>query len=78
MLHQIFLYDCEACQMPDMINQKVLQLEPVLGNYGACKLSHTFPKEKPFNFNPLKLPSKHNYVYDMYVVTTHQCIVSAA
>ena len=51
------------------IKQKTLQLEPVLESYGPCKFSHTFPMEKPFNYNPLKLASKHNYVYDMYVVT---------
>ena len=33
-----------------MIKQKALQLEPVLGSYEACKVSYTFPVEKPFNF----------------------------
>ena len=37
-----FLYHCEACQMPEMIKQKALQLELVLRSYGAYKLSHTF------------------------------------
>ena len=32
--------------------QKALHLEPVLRSYGACKLSHTFPMEKPFNYKP--------------------------
>jgi len=51
------LYHCEAHQMPETIKQIALQLEPVLGSYGACKFSHTFPVEKPFNYNPLNLPS---------------------
>ena len=38
----IFLYHREAHQMPETIKQKALQLEPVLGSYGACKISHTF------------------------------------
>ena len=59
MLLQIFLYYCETRQMPETIKQKALRLEPVLGSYGACKLSHTFPMEKPFNYKPLKLPSEH-------------------
>ena len=54
---QKFLYCREACQMPETIKQEVLQLEPVLERYGACKFSHTFPMEKPFKFYPLKLPS---------------------
>ena len=59
MLLEIFLYHREACQMPETIKQKALQLEPVLGSYGACKLSRTFPMEKPFNYKPLKFPSEH-------------------
>ena len=51
------LCDCEAHQMPEMIKQKVLQLEAILGSYGACKFSHTFPVEKPFNYKPVKLLS---------------------
>ena len=47
----------EAHQMPETMKQEALQLEPVLGSYGDCKLSHTFPMEKPFNYSPLKLPS---------------------
>ena len=43
--------------MPETIKQEALQLEPVLESYGACKFSHTFPMEKPFNYSPLKLPS---------------------
>ena len=35
--------------MPEVIKQKALQLEPVLGSYGACKFSHIFPVEKPFD-----------------------------
>ena len=71
MLHQIFLYDREARQMPEMIKQKALKLEPILGSYGACKFSHTFLMEKPLTTT---LPSKH--IYDVYVVTTHQYIIS--
>ena len=48
MLLKMFLYHREARQMPKTIKQKALQLEPVLGSYGACKFSHTFPMEKPF------------------------------
>ena len=58
MLLKIFLYHREARQMPEMIKQKALQLEPVLERYRACKFSHTFPMEKPFNYKPLKLPSE--------------------
>ena len=54
--------------MLETIKQKALQLEPVLGSNGACKFSHTFPMEKPFNYKSLKLP-EWTYVYDMYVVT---------
>ena len=54
---QKFLYCREARQMPETIKQEALQLEPVLGSYGACKFSHTFPMEKPFNYSPLKLQS---------------------
>ena len=61
----MFLYHCEAHQMPEVIKQKVLQLEPVLGSYGACKFSHTFPVEKPFNYNPLKLSSQHMFMMYM-------------
>ena len=43
--------------MPETIKQEALQLEPVLESYRACKISHTFPMEKPLNYNPLKLPS---------------------
>ena len=48
--------------MPEMMKQEALQLEPVLGSYEACKFSHTFPMEKPFNYNPLKLPSEHMFM----------------
>ena len=65
MLLQIFLYHREARQMPETINQKALQLEPVLGNYGACKFSHTFPMEKPFNYKPFKLLSGHMFMMCM-------------
>ena len=34
------------------MKQEVLQLELVLGSYGNCKLSHTFPMEKLFNYSP--------------------------
>ena len=52
--------------MPKVIKQKAIQLEPVLGSYGACKFSHIFPVE-------MKLPSQHNnYVNDMYIATTRQ------
>ena len=47
----------EARQMTEMMKQEALQLEPVLGSYRDCKFSHTFPMEKPFNYNYLKLPS---------------------
>ena len=40
--------------MPETIKQEALQLEPPLESYEACKFSHTFPVEKPFNHNPLK------------------------
>ena len=52
-----FLYHHEACQIPEMMKQELLQLEPVLGSYGDSKFSHTFPTEKPFNYSPLKLLS---------------------
>ena len=65
MLQEIFLHDCEASQMLEAIKQKVLQLDPVLGSYGACKFSHTFPVEKPFNYKPLKLPSQHMFMMCM-------------
>ena len=68
----MFLYYHEARQMPKMIKQKALQLESVLGSYGACKFSHTFPMEKPFNYKPLKLPSEHMLCSNM-----HQYIISA-
>ena len=58
----IFLYHREARQMPEMIKHKALQLEPVLESYGACKFSHIFPMEKPFNYNPLKLVSEHMFM----------------
>ena len=51
------LYRREARQMPERIKQEALQLEPVLGSYEAFNFSHTFPMEKPFNYNPLKLPN---------------------
>ena len=44
----------KALQMLETIKQEALQLEPVLESYGACKFSHTFPIEKPFNYSPLK------------------------
>ena len=56
------LYHREACKMPETIKQKALQLEPVLGNNGACNFFHKFPMEKPFNYNPLKLPSEHIFM----------------
>ena len=59
------LYYCEARQMLEMMKQEALQLEPVLGSYEACKFSHTFPMEKPFNYNPLKLPSEHMFMMCM-------------
>ena len=43
--------------MPETIIKEALQLEPAPGSYGAFKFSHTFPMEKPFKYNPLKLPS---------------------
>ena len=50
--------------MPEVIKQKVLQLEAVLGSYGACKFSHTFPVEKPFNYKP---HDDETYVHDVVV-----------
>ena len=63
--------------MPEIIKQKALQLEPVQGSYRACKFSHTFPKEKPFNYSPLQLWSEHMLIICMYVVTMRQYIISA-
>ena len=60
MLHLIFLYHCEARQMPG--DNEVLQLEPVLGSYEACKFSHTFLMKKPINYNPLELLSKNMFM----------------
>ena len=57
--------------MPETMKQEALQLEPVLGSYGACKFSHTFPMEKPFNYSPLK-----THVRDALVVKPHQCVIS--
>ena len=34
----MFLYHCEAHQIPETIKLKALQLEPVLGSYEACKV----------------------------------------
>ena len=48
------------------MKQEVLQLEPLLGSYGACKFSHTFPMEKSFNYSPLKL-----HVCYVFVVKSH-------
>ena len=71
------IYDCEAHQILEIIKQKVLQLEPVQGSYRACKFSHTFPMEKPFNYSPLQLWSEHMLITCMYVVTMCQYIISA-
>ena len=60
------LYHCEAHQMAEVIKQKALQLEPVLGSYEAYKFFHIFPVEKPFNFSPLKLPSQHMFMTCIY------------
>ena len=57
--------------MPETIKQEALQLEPVLGSYGACKFSHTFPVEKPFNYSPLKL-LELTHVCDVFVVKPRQ------
>ena len=48
--------------MPEMIKLKALQLESVLGSYGAFKFSNTFPMDKPFNYKPLKLPSERMFM----------------
>ena len=40
------LYCREARQIPETMKQDALQLELVLGSYGARKFSHTFPTEK--------------------------------
>ena len=66
MVHQIVLYYREAHQIPEIIKQKALQLELVLGSYKACKFPHTFPMEKPFIYNPLKLPSGYMFLTFMY------------
>ena len=58
----MFLYHREACQMPETIKQKVLQLGSFLGSNGFRKFSHTYPMEKPFNYEPLKLPSRHMFL----------------
>ena len=52
--------------MLEMIKQKVLQLEPVLESYGACKFSHIFSMEKLFNYNLLKLASEHMFMMCMW------------
>ena len=59
--------------MPDMIKQKALQLESVLGSNGACKCFHTFPMEKPFNYKPLKLP-RSRYQRQRLMVTQKESI----
>ena len=62
----------------EMIKQKLLQLEQVLGIYGACKFSHTSPMEKLSNYKPLMLQSGHMvHVYDMYAVKMCQYISAA-
>ena len=61
--------------MPEMIKKEALQLEPMFGSYRAFMFSHTFPMEKPFNCNPLKLPSL-THVRDALVVKSRQCVVS--
>ena len=62
--------------MPERMKQEALQLELVLESYGACKFFHTFPKEKPFNYSPLKLPSMQTHVCDALVIKSRQCVVS--
>jgi len=52
------LYCCEALKILYTM-KKVLLLEPLWENYEALNFSNTFPTEKPFNYNPLKLMSWH-------------------
>ena len=60
--------------MPEVIKQKALQLEPVLGSYGACKFSHTFPVGKPFNYKPLKLPKTYVRMFMTCVVESQTSV----
>ena len=79
MVEYIFLYHCETRQMPEIMKQEALQLEPVLGSYEACKFSHTFPMEKLFNYNSLKLPSECVCSKNMrqYIISTHNFVAKA-
>ena len=61
-LQHLHMHHCKAHQMPQTIKQKALQLESVLGSYEACKFPHTFPVEKPFNYNYCKLLSRHMFM----------------
>ena len=44
----------EACQISEVMQQKVLQWEPPVGRYATSKIPHTFPMEKPFKNMALK------------------------
>jgi len=41
--------------MPYTMKEKALLLETLGKNYEASKFSNTFPMERPFNYNALKL-----------------------
>jgi len=53
------LYCHEALEMLHTINEKVLLSEQLWKNYEALKFCNTFPMEKLFNYNPLKLTCWH-------------------
>ena len=53
--------------MPEITKQKVLQLEPILGNYEACKFIYAFPMEKRLNYKPLKLPDGYMFMTCVYM-----------
>ena len=55
--------------MLETIKQETHQLKPVLESYRACKISHTFPMEKPFEVTEL------THVPDLFVVNAHQVII---
>jgi len=50
-----FLYCLEALKMPQTMSEKALLLEQLQKKYEALKFCNTFPMEKPFKYNPLKL-----------------------
>jgi len=54
-----FLYCREALKMPHTMNKEALLSEQLWKKYKALKFCNTFPMEKPFNYNPLKLTCWH-------------------